>query len=58
MTLETAQARMNTGFLPVQKALDTGLIQFVSAWYSQENNSKRTSPPAERQVQQGGFFVF
>ena len=33
-------------FLPVAVALDTGLILFVSARYSQENNPKRTSKTA------------
>ena len=46
MTLETAQTRMNTGFFPVHIALDTGLILFVSARYSQENNPKGTSKTA------------
>ena len=32
--------------MPVAVALDTGLILFVSARYSQENNPKRTSKTA------------
>ena len=44
--LETAQTRMNTGFLPVHKAPGTGLILFVFTRYSQENNPKRTSKAA------------
>ena len=37
---------MNTGFLPVVVALNTGLILFVSVRYSQENNYKETSKTA------------
>jgi membrane protein DedA with SNARE-associated domain len=46
MIVKTAQNRMNTVFLSIAVALDTGLVLFMSARYFQENNHKWKSKTA------------
>ena len=57
MTLRRAQTRMNTYFLPIRIAPDTGLMRFMSVRYSQENNRKRTLPLLNGKFSRGECFL-
>ena len=59
MTLETAKTRMNTGFFARPYCslywIDTICVRPV---FSREKSQKdKQNRPAERQIQQGGFFA-